>query len=710
MTTARHSGPAIVRVDFLPARAAYLIRAGSRRGFRRAVQEATTRWGGMAEPIVPVRRDGSVDGWWRQVVAVAGVEGLVDVDVGTSVAEEVAKSFNLPVTALKHIDRSGITHFSTHPAALPDHIDPTQARVIPKAGSPLWQAVLAGDFTAEHEEALNGTVSYRRAPTADQVARAALLRQTFLDQTVSNFTENYAVGSGPSPALIWLTAKDNYSDCLWFWNLRVLQHRGANLAPMIIIPADDLPHWIGFDRNLAHRLARPDECTPDASVTSFSVPEEKLHSLAQEFLGLHVSEQKLTSRISSYTETRVPPFTYQYNLDLRDFLVYERRYGQSRVVETFATDGRAHLRFTSPIEFSFVGRTLLRITSSLFDPFPRKDVLANSIVNAATWRGSSLQIATNAMNAMNTYQKDLHIPSLQEATNLLVNERTTEWHLSEKGKIADALIADSDLSILLRPSVYEAISHLTTPRSSAYRRQMDQMRASGMSDDEVQAYGARWGGRGVRRYDSAEGLTARLGRTAVQPVQALESLCSMGWAERGFETVCARCGLRSFVPITTVKEVAQCPGCKASTQYTSTDTGLTLHYQLNSFIDLASDQGVLPHLLVIAALAKKHPHTHLLGGVLATFNDSSVNEIDVLGVHAQQFIAGEVKTKARDFTPDQLDRDLAVSSRLGAETHLIAAVDEIPDEVKHACLQRADTAGLNLLILSKQDLRPSETS
>lgn len=76
----------------------------------------------------------------------------------------------------------------------------------------------------------------------------------------------------------------------------------------------------------------------------------------------------------------------------------------------------------------------------------------------------SLQILTNATNS---YQREVHVPSLQEATNLLVSEHTTEWHLSEKGKIADALLADSDLSILLRPSVYEAIAHLTSPRSTS---------------------------------------------------------------------------------------------------------------------------------------------------------------------------------------------------------------------------------------------------
>jgi hypothetical protein len=36
------------------------------------MQEASTRWGGACEPIVPVKPGGQMDGWWRQVVEVSG--------------------------------------------------------------------------------------------------------------------------------------------------------------------------------------------------------------------------------------------------------------------------------------------------------------------------------------------------------------------------------------------------------------------------------------------------------------------------------------------------------------------------------------------------------------------------------------------------------------------------------------------------------------
>src|SRR5437763_421356 len=51
----------------LPSRAGYLVREGSDTGFRRAVQEACTRWGGVSEPIIPVKDGGEVDAWWRRL-------------------------------------------------------------------------------------------------------------------------------------------------------------------------------------------------------------------------------------------------------------------------------------------------------------------------------------------------------------------------------------------------------------------------------------------------------------------------------------------------------------------------------------------------------------------------------------------------------------------------------------------------------------------
>jgi hypothetical protein len=704
MPQGEYVGPASVKVTLVPARAAYLIRAGSRTGFRRAVQEASTRWGGMTEPIIPVRRNGCVDGWWRQVLEISDVEGLVDVDLGPDLAGSVAEALELPVVPIKHIDRDGYTKWTTHPASLPSRGDPTQAPVISCVNSPLWQAVAAGDFSTAHEAQHEGLIRFRRPNTADQVARAALHGQTFLDRTVDSFYEHYARDLWPMPAVVWVTAKDSILDCLWFWNFRALRSLNFESSLMILVPLDDVQHWLNFSRDLAGQLSRPDEFTPDVAVNSATVSVEKLHLFASAVLGLEYSEQPARTGHKHPTTLRVPPFTYRLNLELGRWLTFYREYGDEVEAEAHPVGGHVILKVSSPIAFSNGEYTLLRMKSNLFDGLPKRNVLAEKIVKNGLWRQGAVQISTNATS---NYRLDFTIPSLDEAVHTLISSRTMRHELSDKGRPAAALMADSDLSALLRPSVYEAIVHLTTPRAKAFMREMDSLRAGGMPEEEVQAFGARWGGRGERCYGSAAGLIGRLGRRAAGPVEALETLCELGWAERGLETNCDRCGFRSFVQITTASMGAVCPGCRAGTSFTIGESGLAVQYRLNTFIDRASDQGIVPHLLVVAALKRQCEQTSLLAGTLVTLGDGTTPEVDVIGIHDRQFVAGEVKAKARDFTQTQLERDIALSASLGVDTHILATVDDVPLTVVEAAQELANDAKVRLLVLSRDQLRPA---
>jgi hypothetical protein len=108
----RAGGEAVFTAAVRPARAVYLIRRGSTSGFRRSVQEASTRWGGGCEPIVEVTADGTVSAEHRRVVELAGPDGAVNVDVPASGAREAAASLNLPLIPIAQIDRAGITAFS----------------------------------------------------------------------------------------------------------------------------------------------------------------------------------------------------------------------------------------------------------------------------------------------------------------------------------------------------------------------------------------------------------------------------------------------------------------------------------------------------------------------------------------------------------------------------------------------------------------------
>ena len=73
-------------------------------------------------------------------------------------------------------------------------------------------------------------------------------------------------------------------------------------------------------------------------------------------------------------------------------------------------------------------------------------------------------------------------------------------------------------------------------------------------------------------------------------------------------------------------------------------------------------------------------------------------------------LAGEVKTKAADLTDEQIARDTELSHRLGADTHLLAAVDAVPGQIAADAQQACDRLGLELMILQKTNLRPGTES
>src|SRR5581483_6555529 len=96
----------------------YMIRAKSEPGFRRAVQEATTRWAGMTEPIIPVLARADTHPLWRHVLEVANVDNLVNVDLPPETAVQMAARLNLPYVELKDIDRAGGGQFNLHPSGI----------------------------------------------------------------------------------------------------------------------------------------------------------------------------------------------------------------------------------------------------------------------------------------------------------------------------------------------------------------------------------------------------------------------------------------------------------------------------------------------------------------------------------------------------------------------------------------------------------------
>ncbi|MGO8957280.1 MAG: hypothetical protein ACLQFR_07920 [Streptosporangiaceae bacterium] len=700
MSDVGYEGQSVLRIAVLPARVAYLVRDGSESGARRAVQEACTRWAGASEPIIPVKQGGEIDPWWRQVASVAAVDEAVNVDVAEADVAATGEALGIDVIGLADIDRAGTGMFTMHPGGIgPANTSDVNSFVIAPAPGTLCDVVGAGDLTEAHMRTLNDAyLSVRRAPD-DQIARAQLGQTTLLDRTKMQFGE-HSSRSGPSacPAVVWVTDTGSVEDCLFFWNLRALRPLRFQTVPMLLLPVDQVQHWLGFSDQLAHVLARPAQFAPDVVMRSISVPESKLDETAAH-LSLQRTTDEVRSGMHSPAPNRQPPFTYRTDVDPRLWFVFERTYGQITQVDAHLFRDTTTIRFTSPVSFSTGGAALIRIWGPPFDALPRRPAIAAAVEGSAVWSHGAIQLKTFAQDE---YWLELHVPSLSEATDRVLRESARTYELSDKGRLGSALRDSADTAVLLEPWMFEVITKLTTPRSRDLLRELKRLRSEGVVDDELADLAARWGGRASRRYQSPSQLSlpAHANASAL-----LERLCQVGWAERGLQAGCPACGMATFIELTSTSDQATCPGCHSPARYDA-DSSLVVYYRLNSYLDRASDQGVLPHLLVDAVLSRREPKSYFIPGIQIRFADDTEAEMDIFGISNAQVIAGEVKTKAVDFTAEQLERDARLSKRVGADIHVLACMDALPESVADDAKQIFDSLDLALLILGKDDLRP----
>jgi hypothetical protein len=228
--------------------------------------------------------------------------------------------------------------------------------------------------------------------------------------------------------------------------------------------------------------------------------------------------------------------------------------------------------------------------------------------------------------------------------------------------------------VLMTPGVLTAIRDLTTPRSKELVRELSAKREAGHRDADLAELAAQWGGRVERRFRPASELKVK-GTTN----SAAEALTQVSRAERGLAVECTLCSLRSFVGLTHTTSQPLCPACGASQQYAGSGQPM-LYYRLNPVIDRASDHGVIPHLVAIAALKQRSAHTFVLPGVDVVFSDGTKNEVDLYGVHDGLIVVGEAKTSAKDFTPEQIERDVTISRRLAADVRLVVSNDTLDEE------------------------------
>ncbi len=696
-------GQEMFRVSVLPARAAYLVKPQSRKGLRRAVQEASTRWGGATEPIVPVPARSKVGPWWRRLIEVARVDGLVNVDVEADRARSVASDLGLPLVDLASIDRGGITQFTCHPAHL-FNSQTRDIRTIARHDSDLWEVVAIGDLTPDHEADMSDSgLSVTRPAASDWAARAQVSARSLLDATLTNFDEHGARGwTGPYPALIWVTKPNNFNDCLWFWNLRALRALRFNHTPMLLLPHQGVKDWSNFPQQVEELLRRSEDVEPDVIFGSTSAHIDHIKDLA-DCLNLHETDKKPRSkRTFPLPPPKEPPYTFATNLDVRGSLLFERTYGRVTNVTSQIYNSGTLIEGDCPVAFSQLARTLVKIDSKAFAHIPRRPPLAKLILEKSTWAvDDRLQFATQLYNR---FSIRLRVPPPSDVVTELLRSSHIELAISDKGQLGLRLHDLKLLDVLTIPGVPDVIRSLQTPRSSELARELRRLTSDGNHNDaRLVETAMAWGGRAERRHQSI----GELSLPNDLALNAIEALVQARWAERGLTIDCSSCTLRSFVRLGTAPEAGSCEACGASQSYKLSSAGPEIRYRLHALLDRASDQGVVPHLQTYAVLRKVSNDTWLLPSInLVGHGSGHPAEVDLFGIHRGAVLAGEVKTNSKQFDTSQIERDIELSRLLRADCHVMAASSGsfTAVQIKQA-RDLAEKSAMEVLVVERNSVR-----
>jgi hypothetical protein len=208
----------------------------------------------------------------------------------------------------------------------------------------------------------------------------------------------------------------------------------------------------------------------------------------------------------------------------------------------------------------------------------------------------------------------------------------------------------------------------------------------------------------VRQTDKSLHQIASRTRTKVADIGAeLERLVHVGVVIRGFKVECGLCGVDSFVELAAAQRQPACPGCGSSAAFEATSgREPMLRYRLNAMVDRASDNGVLNHIIAVAAL---HDHAqnrevYIAPGVNLLFPTGRRAEADLLGLIGGDVWYGEAKSSAGWFTEEQIDGDLDSATGVGASHYLAVCPGGLGSDVEELILAKAQSRGVAAAVLT----------
>lgn len=133
----------------------------------------------------------------------------------------------------------------------------------------------------------------------------------------------------------------------------------------------------------------------------------------------------------------------------------------------------------------------------------------------------------------------------------------------------------------------------------------------------------------------------------------LTELSKVGVIRRGHQLPCPVCDLTSWHPLSTLDEQVKCPGCGISFPLPVELPGgseLQTHYVLNSLVNRAFDQGVIPALIAMSHVARVNAPAYCRTAALElrrAADPALAGDLDFVMFANGRLLAGEAKSGSR---------------------------------------------------------------
>jgi hypothetical protein len=144
-------------------------------------------------------------------------------------------------------------------------------------------------------------------------------------------------------------------------------------------------------------------------------------------------------------------------------------------------------------------------------------------------------------------------------------------------------------------------------------------------------------------------------------LKLLETMSQLGVVVRGYYISCPNCGAFDWFPLGAVDNKVDCGGCSHNFSLPiaeERDREIRWKYRLNSLINRAFDQDILPGIIAAAKIHRDMLFSEIFFGLELLKDDMVLTDMDFVFVNKQKFYGGECKNSTRLTEKDVRTADL----------------------------------------------------